>query len=57
MTEMDQGRMKEEETGNESIDQANRGLTPDDYTFKTFVWADKYFPPTVRFNSNDNKPT
>lgn len=39
---------------NESIDQANRGLMPDDYTFKTFVWADKYFPSTVRFNSNDN---
>ena len=51
------GRVQRWDVVNESIDQANRGLMPDDYTFKTFVWADKYFPPTVRFNSNDNKPT
>ncbi len=38
---------------NESIDQANRGLMPDDYTFKTYSWAMKYFPATVHFNSND----
>jgi GH35 family endo-1,4-beta-xylanase len=48
------GRVHRWDVVNESIDQANRGLMPDDYTFKTFVWADKYFPPTVRFNSNDN---
>lgn len=38
---------------NESIDQANRGLMPDDYTFKTYSWAMKYFPATVQFNIND----
>lgn len=38
---------------NESIDQANRGLMPDDYTFKTYSWAMKYFPVTVQFNIND----
>jgi GH35 family endo-1,4-beta-xylanase len=39
---------------NESIDQANRALVPDDYMFKAYFWAMKYFPPSVRFNSNDN---
>lgn len=48
------GRVQRWDVVNESIDQANRGLMPDDYMFKTLVWADKYFPPTVRFNSNDN---
>jgi len=38
---------------NESIDQSNRGVMPDDYTFKTFAWAAKYFPATVRFGIND----
>ena len=38
---------------NESIDQANRGLMPDDYTYKTFAWAAKYFPPSTRFGIND----
>ena len=38
---------------NESIDQANRGLMPDDYTFKTYTWAMKYFPATIQFNIND----
>jgi GH35 family endo-1,4-beta-xylanase len=38
---------------NESIDQANRGLMPDDYTFKTFAWADKYFPSSALFSIND----
>ncbi len=38
---------------NESIDQANRGLMPDDYTFKTFRWAGKYFPSSVRLGIND----
>lgn len=38
---------------NESIDQANRGLMPDDYAFKTFAWAAKYFPASVRFGIND----
>jgi len=38
---------------NESIDQANRGLMPDDYTYKTFAWAAAHFPPDVRLNIND----
>ena len=38
---------------NESIDQANRGLMPDDYTYKTYAWAAKYFPAAVRFGIND----
>jgi len=38
---------------NESIDQANRGLMPDDYTFKTYKWAMKYFPSSVRLGIND----
>ena len=38
---------------NESIDQANRGLMPDDYTYKTFAWAAKVFPASVRFGIND----
>ncbi len=38
---------------NESIDQANRGLMPDDYTFKTYSWAMKYFPSSVKLNIND----
>ncbi len=38
---------------NESIDQANRGIMPDDYTFKTYSWAMKYFPASVQFNTND----
>ena len=48
------GRVQRWDVVNESIDQANRGLMPDDYTFKTFAWANKYFPPAVQFNSNDN---
>jgi len=38
---------------NESINQSNRGLMPDDYTFKTFSWAMRYFPESVHFNIND----
>ncbi len=38
---------------NESIDQANRGLMPDDYTFKTFRWAARYFPSSVWLGIND----
>lgn len=38
---------------NESINQANRGIMPDDYTYKTFKWAMKYFPGSVQFNIND----
>lgn len=38
---------------NEPIDQANRGLMPDDYTYKCFKWAMEYFSPSVIFNLND----
>jgi len=38
---------------NESIHQAERGLMPDDYTYKTFAWAKQYFPDNVQFNLND----
>lgn len=38
---------------NECIDQANRGIMPDDYTYKTYAWAMKYFPENVQFNTNE----
>lgn len=47
------GRIQRWDVVNESIDQANRGLMPDDYTYKTFSWAMKYFPESVKFNIND----
>ncbi|MGV8092985.1 MAG: endo-1,4-beta-xylanase [Mangrovibacterium sp.] len=47
------GRVQRWDVVNESIDQANRGLMPDDYTYKTYSWAMKYFPKSVSFNIND----
>jgi len=47
------GRIQRWDVVNESINQANRGLMPDDYTFKTFTWAMRYFPESVHFNIND----
>ena len=38
---------------NEAIDQADRGIMPDDYTYKTYLNAMKYFPDNVEFNMND----
>lgn len=38
---------------NECLDQAKRGIMPDDYTYKTYRWAMKYFPPEVTFNTNE----
>ena len=38
---------------NECYDQANRGIMPDDYTYKTYKWAEKYFPENVTFNTNE----
>ena len=38
---------------NECYDQANRGLMPDDYVYKTYRWAMKYFPQGVTFNTNE----
>lgn len=47
------GRVQRWDVVNESIDQANRGIMPDDYTYKTFSWAMRYFPDQVRLNIND----
>ncbi len=47
------GRIQRWDVVNEPIDQANRGVMPDDYTYKTYRWAMKYFPESVRFNIND----
>lgn len=47
------GRIQDWDVVNESYDQANRGLMPDDYTFKSFKWAEKYFPASVKFNTNE----
>jgi len=46
-------RLQRWDVVNEPIDQANRGLMPDDYTYKTFCWAMKYFPEEVQLNLND----
>ena len=46
-------RVQDWDVVNECYDQANRGMMPDDYTFKAFKWAEKYFPPTVKFNTNE----
>ena len=53
LAERYKGRIQRWDVVNESIDQANRGLMSDDYTFKTYSWAMKYFPATVQFNIND----
>lgn len=53
LAERYRGRVQRWDVVNESIDQANRGLMPDDYTFKTYAWAAKYFPASVRFGIND----
>lgn len=47
------GRVQMWDVVNESVDQVNRGLMPDDYTYKCFRWAMKYLPRTVELNSND----
>ena len=47
------GRIQRWDVVNESIDQANRGIMPDDYTYKSYRWAMKYFPKSVSFNIND----
>lgn len=46
-------RIAEWDVVNESIDQANRGLMPDDYMYKCFRWAEEYFPPEVRLSTNE----
>ncbi len=47
------GRIHNWDVVNECLNQANRGVMPDDYTFKTWSWAMKYFPKSVTFNSNE----
>ena len=47
------GRIQDWDVVNECYDQANRGMMPDDYTFKSFKWAEKYFPAGVKFNTNE----
>lgn len=39
---------------NEPTDQANRGIMPDDYTYKSFIWAMNYFSSSVFLNINDS---
>lgn len=46
-------RIQDWDVVNECYDQANRGLMPDDYTYKSFKWAEKYFPASVKFNTNE----
>ena len=46
-------RIQDWDVVNECYDQANRGMMPDDYTYKSFKWAEKYFPSTVKFNTNE----
>ena len=48
------GRIQRWDIVNEPTDQANRGIMPDDYTYKCFVWAMKYFPDSVKLNINDS---
>jgi len=38
---------------NECYDQIHRGAMPDDYTFKTFMWAKEKFPENVRLSTNE----
>ena len=47
------GRIHNWDVVNECLNQANRGVMPDDYTYKTWSWAMKYFPKSVTFNSNE----
>lgn len=49
-----QGRIQRWDVVNEPTDQANRGIMPDDYTYKSFLWAKKYFPGAVSLNINDS---
>lgn len=49
-----QGRIQRWDVVNEPTDQANRGIMPDDYTYKSFLWAMEYFPDSVKFNINDS---
>jgi GH35 family endo-1,4-beta-xylanase len=54
LAERYKGRVQRWDVVNEPTDQANRGLMPDDYTYKSFLWAMKYFPDSVFLNINDS---
>ena len=54
LAERYEGRIQRWDVVNEPTDQANRGIMPDDYTYKSFLWAMKYFPDSVKFNINDS---
>lgn len=49
-----QGQIQRWDVVNEPTDQANRGIMPDDFTYKCFAWAMKYFPDSVKLNINDS---
>ncbi len=53
LAERYKGRLQSWDVVNEAIDQADRGIMPDDYTYKTYLNAMKYFPDNVEFNMND----
>ncbi len=54
LAERYRGRIQRWDVVNEPTDQANRGIMPDDYTFKSYFWAMKYFPDSVQLNINDS---
>lgn len=47
------GKVQRWDVVNESIDQANRGIMPDDYTYKAYKWAMRAFPETTQLNTNE----
>ena len=51
------GRVQRWDVVNESIDQANRGLMPDDYTFKTFAWANSISLPSCNSTATTTTST
>ncbi len=48
-----QDRIQRWDIVNEPTDQVNRGIMPDDYTYKSYKWAEREFPESVLFNIND----
>lgn len=54
LAERYKGRIQRWDVVNEPTDQANRGIMPDDYTYKCYLWAMKYFPDSVQLNINDS---
>jgi len=53
LAERYQSRIQSWDVVNEAINQADRGLMPDDYTYKCYINAMKYFPDGVQLNMND----